>query len=365
MSRHITVIVMTSSQCNLSCGYCYARASQPLETRMSVSKIGQLIRNCSLGFDSVKFIWHGGEPLFMGMDFYKTVVKAQQEVKQVRGVGFVNTMQTNGLLVTSEWLNFCRDYGFSFALSFDAPPDVHDIQRPDKRNEVTVDDYLRIFEKIRGASFPLGLLCVVTSLNVDRGKEIFEFFKSVGATSYSLLPLISVPSVNSSNVPSNDQLARLYKTTFDLWLDSPNEFKSIEPVDTMMRSLMGQEPYLCSFNASCLVKMITITPTGEVVPCGSFDPARFTLGNVFEDPLTDILLGERTMELRRMRDRHIEECCGECDFVSICRGGCRDTALWSSGKYEGDYPYCQARKDAFEYIQRRLRVILSDQFVVK
>lgn len=361
MRRVITVIVQTTSDCNLACQYCYVIASRRTTARFPIEKVAMLITNCSKDFDSVQFCWHGGEPLLVGKHFYETVLVAQKMLQQTRDVKFENSIQTNGTLLTENWLDFFKEHNFRIGLSFDAPPDIHERQRLAISGKIGIQDCLKLFQKIKDASFPLGLLCVITKSNVLCGKEIFNFFSEIGVSSYSLLPLIEVPSDSRLAPPNNQELFELYKTTFDLWLFAKHSFTCIEPIYSMVSSILGESPRLCTFASSCLKRMITITSQGDIVPCGSLVSDNFILGNIFEVSLSNAICSKQSLELRQNRASAVRKWCQSCEFVSICRGGCRESAFWFSKNYLGPYPYCEARKQMFRYIRDTLSVILRKE----
>ena len=360
MKRIITVIVQTSLDCNFNCVYCYVKASiDNASYKMSLTEVEQLIKNCVADFDEVKFCWHGGEPLLMGIEFYQKALQIQREMSALYNVSFKNSLQTNGSLLTDEWLSFFKENNFSIGVSFDAPPEVNQLQRVSNKviSEVYIAD---IVEKIRKYHLSFNALCVVSKHNVKRGEEIFNFFKSFGANSYSLLLMMKTSLVDCPEPSTNEELFELYKTTFELWLSENHKFKVIEPIDTIIHSLLGRKmPKLCAFGNHCLVRMITITPNGNVVPCGSFVAPEFVLGNIYEAPLLKALHSRQAKNFRSKRKHYVQAHCLDCEFVSICRGGCREVAFWHSGEYGGEYPYCQARKNIFAYIRSRLKEVLQ------
>jgi len=364
MKKVVTVIVQTTSDCNLNCGYCYVRASR-LTYHRNVNKvflrnIERVIHNCVFGYDRVKFDWHGGEPLLRGIDFYKDIVKTQKKLIKSYGVEFRNTIQTNGTLLTNDYLKFFADNNFTVGVSFDGLPEVTR-QTRFSRTEINSRDFIYdISERIKSAGLPLSMLCVVSKHNVAMGEEIFKFFLSLGVSSYSLLPLMELPRADCPKMPSNEELFELYKTTFELWLSPFNTFKNIEPITTIVQSLVsGRTPDLCSFSSSCLKRMATITPEGSVVQCGSLIADDLILGNIYEDPLIKILSSRKSRDLQKIRAGVVKKYCIGCEFVSICRGGCRESAYWYSGKYNGAYPFCEARKEIFQYIKKRLEEVFS------
>lgn len=363
MKRAITVIVQTSSECNFNCAYCYMKASTGgIKQKMSLEEMERLIKNCSVGFDEVKFCWHGGEPLLMGIEFYQKALQVQQKITVNKKIEFKNSIQTNGALLDDEWLSFFRKEKFSVGVSFDAPSEVNQFQRARERiSETYIFD---IAERLKKNNLSFNALCVVSRHNVKRGEEIFNFFKSFNANSYSLLLMMKTSLADCPEQPTNKELFELYKTTFELWLNEKHGFKVIEPIHTIMHSLLGgKTPKLCSFGNHCLIRMITVAPKGNVIPCGSFVSQEFILGNVFKESLLRTLYSKRAENFRSRRERYIKTRCLDCEFVSICRGGCREVAFWHSGNYDGEYPYCQARKETFLYMKNRLKEVLEKGLV--
>ena len=49
--------------------------------------------------NDIEFIWHGGEPLFAGIDFYQKAVEYQRPWEE-KGKKITNSIQTNATLIT-------------------------------------------------------------------------------------------------------------------------------------------------------------------------------------------------------------------------------------------------------------------------
>jgi uncharacterized protein len=356
-SMHL--IVQLSSECNLRCEYCYVLASRVTRRTMKPTEAEILVRHASREYDSVHFCWHGGEPLLADISFLENVVRVQEEISCKTGTKFRNVIQTNGTLLSDTWLDFFARHKFSIGISFDAPPDVHSYNRPYANGSPSTQDTLEAVKRLQRHKLDLAALCVVTKRNVLRGEEIFEFFRSVRARVYSLLPVM-VPPDSQVEAPSNEELFTLYRTTFELWLTERNGFHKIQPVDAIVRMLLGARPSRCSYSSPCLKRMISIAPNGDVLPCGSFTAREFVLGNIFQRPLLMILSSQKCKDLAQKKVKLVHQACKGCEFVSICRGGCREAAYWSTGAYDGLYPYCDARKLTFKYVQSRLHEILVD-----
>jgi len=91
--------------CNLRCSYCYYLDKKSLNpnndsNRMSEETLELFIEqyiNAQPG-EQVLFTWHGGEPLLMGVDYYKRAVRLQKVYGRNRQIE--NVLQTNGVLLT-------------------------------------------------------------------------------------------------------------------------------------------------------------------------------------------------------------------------------------------------------------------------
>ena len=78
----------------------------------------------------VEFVWQGGEPTLMGLDFFKKVVKEQKPYAKEKTIR--NSLQTNGTLLTDEWCAFLKKNNFMVGISLDGPREIHDTYRHDR-----------------------------------------------------------------------------------------------------------------------------------------------------------------------------------------------------------------------------------------
>ena len=91
------------SLCNLDCNYCYYLDKADIyggrEPRMTEEMLEEVVREYIAANDvpEVTFNWHGGEPLVLGIDFYKKAIEFEQ--KYAGGKIIHNTIQTNGTLL--------------------------------------------------------------------------------------------------------------------------------------------------------------------------------------------------------------------------------------------------------------------------
>jgi len=107
MSSINVIMRPASTVCNLSCYYCYNKLellAQP-NRFMKIDILEHVIRNfIHSGRKTIKFLWHGGEPMIVGLDFYRQAVEFQKTAMAQLSSPIIitNTIQTNGLLLDEE-----------------------------------------------------------------------------------------------------------------------------------------------------------------------------------------------------------------------------------------------------------------------
>ena len=129
LGTNFTAIVEPTHGCNLECKYCYLNKNaesgrMDVKTlKNSIVGVSEFIGKCK----TIDFLWHGGEPLLGGIDFFKKVIIIQKEMGE--DYTFENTIQTNGTLITEEIADFFRDYKFNVGLSLDGPEEINNRTR--------------------------------------------------------------------------------------------------------------------------------------------------------------------------------------------------------------------------------------------
>jgi uncharacterized protein len=117
--------------CNLNCTYCFYLEKEQLfdraaGLRMSDAVLDAYIKQQIEGQRGAEatFVWQGGEPTLMGLDFFKKAVELQRRYSHGRAVQ--NAFQTNGVLLDDAWCEFLKAESFLVGLSIDGPQPLHD-----------------------------------------------------------------------------------------------------------------------------------------------------------------------------------------------------------------------------------------------
>jgi uncharacterized protein len=134
--------------CNLNCEYCFYLEKQALlrpreQYRMSDEVLAAFISKyiTSQPTPVVEFVWQGGEPTLLGIDFFKRVIELQEPFAGQKTI--TNSLQTNGTLLTPEWCQFLKKHNFMVGISLDGPKEIHDRYRRNRKGNGSFDRVIR------------------------------------------------------------------------------------------------------------------------------------------------------------------------------------------------------------------------------
>ena len=170
MNKNICVLIMPTDQCNMNCVYCYhtPHYNSRENKTMEIETLENIFKKTMPLFDHVDFLWHGGEPLLAGIDFYKEAVRLQKQYAGDR-CEVTNKIQTNCTLAKGELLDYLIKEGFEFGTSLDGITNDYSRGNTEEINQGI--DNVRMYGK------RCNCILVITSLNCDLMIENYNYFK--------------------------------------------------------------------------------------------------------------------------------------------------------------------------------------------
>ena len=96
MRPNITLIVKPTNECNFRCKYCYHADTSYDMGIMSEEILEALIKKAQSEFRQVVYVWHGGEPLLCGPDFFRKAV-----MTSYNSTCCITGLNTKALLIAS------------------------------------------------------------------------------------------------------------------------------------------------------------------------------------------------------------------------------------------------------------------------
>jgi len=104
-------------------------------------------------------------------------------------------------------------------ISLDGPEAVHDLYRFNKQGKGTWKQVMRGIETMQKNKVEFNVLCVLSQANVNKPKEVYRFFRSLGIEYLQYIPL-SEFDAEGNPLPftiTPEQYGRFLCEIFDLW----------------------------------------------------------------------------------------------------------------------------------------------------
>ncbi|MBR2835159.1 MAG: anaerobic sulfatase maturase [Coriobacteriales bacterium] len=340
------------ASCNLCCSYCYYR-DIATHTRMSDEVLESYIQQTIAMHGSkaaVEFVWHGGEPLLAGIDFYRRAAALQR--KYANGRVIVNNIQTNGTLINAAWAEFFAQESFIVGVSCDGPKNVHDAYRHNAAGSGSWQRVIAGINTCTEAGVRVDGLCAVHAANVGHPQEVYTFLRS-------LFPLIqflpvcdlimkdSHPSLSPESVKA-DSFGKFLCTIYDMWTaDDPATRPVISTFEAIMRMSRGEPAGICEFEPTC-GHAGSVEADGSVYACDRFADKPHILGNLLKTNLETLMEQNRPFGTSKLTNLAPE--CLDCAYLRLCFGGCpkKRIALAASGSPIN--ALCAAYRQLFSHI---------------
>lgn len=322
---------------------------------------------------SLEIVFHGGEPLLAGENFYRQAIP---RLREAFGNHLRLGVQSNLWLLTDEFCDLFTEYGVSLGTSLDGPEAINDAQRGQGYFRRTMTG----IQMAQRHGLKVGCICTFTSQSAPHYREIFDFFARQGLD-FSIHA--AVPPLNPQNqiqptwsLPP-ETYGELLVNLLDLYLTDLNRVR-IHTLDSLCRSVSAGKGGICSFG-DCLGHYLAIAPDGSLYPCQRFvGQSAFCLGNVNHQPTWSSLQATPAWAVFHQRQEQVREECRHCPHLAYCQGGCPYDTLAGIGggcdscpqagycsepKLQSQRdPYCTAYQRIFSYItERALAEVFSEE----
>ena len=363
-----TVLVKAASRCNINCTYCYvynmgddgwqdmpALISRETITALSIA-IKEFAEQQAHPFATVL---HGGEPLMMGTRRLGFLLNSLRESLPLH---YPISMQTNGMLMTTEIADLCSRFKVSVSVSLDGPKTVNDRFRLGKKGDSTHDSVVAGIEVIRrhpDADFLYaGLLSVINPASDPKG--VYDYFKQLGAPSIDFL----YRDGNHSNMPYGkesfasveygDWLGHL----LDIYLADadPPRVRFLDDIIRLSLGGHGIKEGLGDAEYGIAIVETDGTISKNDTLKSSFKGAdKFSKAwSVKTSKLADVF-GSAEFKMYHDLQRPTAATCKACSFLRVCGGG-MPLHRWKNGaEYNNPSVYCNDQKTLISKVALRLQ----------
>lgn len=340
-------------RCNLDCAYCYY-TMKPDELYPGVEKfqmsdevLESYIRQYLTAMPvQADFGWQGGEPLLAGKDFFRKVVEYQQKYR-VEGQVVNNAMQTNGMLIDDEWCEFFAANKFLVGVSIDGPAQWHDAFRRDHAGNPTFHRAWAALELMRKHDVEFNVLVTLNSANAPHAGDIYRYFTNQGIQYVQFIPILER---DENGQPTDfsctgEQFGRFMLEVFDLWASRDIGRVSERLIDSTLHSLIFGAGSTCCYCEKCANAHV-LEFNGDLYACDHFVYERWKIGNIMETPLDQLVRDPKLDEFAKLKT-DLPAKCRECEYLSLCRGGCPKHHMPLYGDGDRVNHFCEGYKMFF------------------
>jgi len=374
--------------CNLNCEYCFYLEKQALfsadeKYRMSDKVLSAFITNyiTSQPTPVVGFVWQGGEPALLGIDFFKRVVDLQKPY--VKRKTITNSLQTNGTLLTAEWCQFLKRNNFMVGISLDGPKEIHDRYRRDRKGNGSFDQVMRGLKLLQENKVEYNVLACVARDTAKRPLDIYRFFKDEGVEFIQFTPVVERLS-DGQSAPSGLRLAgpaaldrKDQQGDITPWSVIPEEYGDflidiyedwvrhdvgtvfVMNFEWVLNAWIGNPSPVCVHARTC-GRSVVIEHNGDVFACDHCVYPQYKLGNIMSDTLPDMVAQSLRSGFGVAKESALPRWCGECEVIQACQGGCPKHRFETTYDDEPGLQYlCAGYKKFFLHIRKYLRAMAT------
>jgi uncharacterized protein len=374
--------------CNLNCEYCFYLEKQAMfETgekyRMSDKVLSRFITNYieSQPTPVVEFVWQGGEPTLLGIDFFKRVIGLQGPFARQKTI--TNSLQTNGTLLTDEWCDFLKKYNFMVGISLDGPQEIHDRYRRDGKGNGTFDRVMQGLRLLQKHKVEYNVLACVARDTAKHPLDVYRFFKDEGVEFIQFTPIVErMPdarcsqlglrlagpaALNMESQPTEvtswtvlpEEYGDFLITVYEEWVRRDVGKTFVMNFEWALNAWIGNPSPVCIHAEQC-GRSVVVEHNGDVYACDHCVYPEYKPGNISTDNLLQMVGKSVQSGFGITKETTLPRCCRECEVLTACRGGCPKHRFARTYDDEPGLHYlCAGYRKFFLHIRKYLRAMTT------
>lgn len=376
----------TGALCNLDCAYCYYLEKEKLYPgapgyKMADDTLEVFTRKYihEQPGPELTFVWHGGEPTLLGIDYFRQAIRYQK--KYGAGKKVFNAMQTNGILLNDEWCTFFKENSFLIGISIDGPEHLHDHYRLNKGGQGSFAKVMRGIGLLKKHGVEFNTLTVINNLNCDEPLQVYNFLKQVGSGYMQFIPIVervanhAAPEELSFILPGQQRQAQLTQwsvppqkfgkfllAVFNEWVKKDVGRYYVQTFDAALANEVGQPAGICVFNETCGTAL-AVEHNGDVYSCDHYVYPEHKLGNINQSSIKKMLLSPQQQQFATDKYNTLPRQCKQCDVYLYCRGECPKNRFSTTTSGEPGLNYlCEAYKLFFNHAKPYIKYMANELY---
>lgn len=365
-----SIVLKTASRCNLNCSYCYIYNKGDLSYQVQPKFFSTLMVSLLLervleymdenNLKGFAIVFHGGEPMLNGVDFYRYFIKEYERIFSLhpdKRIAFV--MQTNGTLLNEENVKVLVDLKIHVGVSMDTTKESNDTYRVYHNKTSSYDEIVQGFNLLKKHYPDAGILSVI---DVNHSAiETYEHIKSMQTSYVDLL----FPDETHDTISTNDIRGKLGDwlcDLFDLWFEDKTEKPVIRVFKEMIQLLLGTGTGYDPFGKN-RGDTIVVESNGDIQSNDTFrvctDGITKSKFNIASDKLS-VIHNDPLAKLYYNNHFDLPNICMKCPIEPICAGGYVINRFRKQNGFDNESVYCDDLVKFIVHIQNRLALISKD-----
>lgn len=366
------IIARPTRLCNADCFYCAAPPDGFGKWKIEnfYHYFDSLVEHLD---DFATWIWHGGEPMLMGPEFF--IQAHEYALSKKPNLRFAIQSNLLSYSANPKWKEvFEKYFKHSISSSYDPDKEGRTVKGSAEKFQKL---FLRSLEKLIADGFNPMLIATLSNKdlgengNIDALNEFYEWNKQYN------LPLrfnYCHPSgklgekIEYITHPNNygHALVNLYNKWINDYNNDIVNF-TITPFDQMLKVICEDEINFCPWLSSCGGKFLEIEPNGDVYNCSDFADLKrrdYSFGNLKDNTYEELMRSKAALEIKK-RMLFLPSSCQRCEHKDECQGGCSAQVVMFKQKIKnGKFPYCLSWKQILTRVKESVLSSEADKFLL-
>lgn len=374
--------------CNLDCAYCFYLEKQALygageDFRMPDEVLSTFIRSyvAAQPAPDVDFVWQGGEPTLLGVDFFRRVVQLQAPFAGRKTI--TNSLQTNGTLLDDEWCRFLKRHGFMVGISLDGPREIHDLFRRDRAGNGTFNSVMRGLRLLKKHGVAFNVMASVARETAAKPLDVYRFLKDAGVEFIQFAPIIerlpgdsarelglslAAPAaldkqeLNREVTPWSvipEEYGNFLTAIYEEWVRRDVGTVFVMNFEWALNAWIGNPSPVCTHARQC-GRSVVLEHDGDLFSCDHHVYPDYRLGNILVDDLAAMVEKSIRSGFGVNKESALPKQCAKCEVLAACRGGCPKHRFLETCHAEPGLHYlCAGYRKFFRHIRKYLRVMAT------
>ncbi len=350
-NQNINLIIKTAGNaCNINCTYCFEQAKEIKKEYITPEKLEKVINYVQ---NTCSIVFHGGEPLIIGIEKFSNLLSMVRKYYPNKVIAV--RIQTNGTLLTEEWLSMLfveyKDLDIEIAISLDGTRKMNS-HRVDYFGKETFDKVREGYELLNQHGKKAGMLSVISKCALAEVDDYIQLIQSI--PNISFVKINALFNVNKNQL-TEDSITPMEYATFVYefackYIESGLYTKiAVEPILSILQNINKRKSRYCNYTERKCFNFLSVYPDGSVGPCDCFSVNEYLICNTeninstIDDMVRKFVDSDSTLNIKKIIEK-----CDKCDIREFCQGGCLSQRYYFRNNEEIQNNFCTSKHFLFE-----------------